>query len=189
MQGGRRNEDCFLLEEPSMKYLLDELLPHILPPDVTFQTIPHHGKRDLEKSIPRKLRGWTEPGDIRFVILHDQDTKDCIQLKRDLLQLCAVTDRPCLVRIACQEMEAWYFGDIEALCSAYNQPKLKAVTEKKKFRIPDAISNPKEALYKLIPDHQQISGAKRVAPYMDIDRNTSVSFQQFVRGVRQMVSR
>ena len=176
----------FLLEEPSMKYLLDELLPRILPPDVTFQTIPHHGKRDLERSIPRKLRGWKEPGDIRFVILHDQDTKDCDSLKQELLQLCAVTDRPCLVRIACQEMEAWYIGDIDALCAAYDRPKLREVIGKKKFRVPDAIPDPKEELYRLIPEHQQISGAKRVAPHMDIERNTSASFQQFVRGVRRL---
>ena len=176
----------FLLEEPSMKYLLDELLPRILPPDVTFQTIPHHGKRDLERSIPRKLRGWKEPGDIRFVILHDQDTKDCVSLKQELLQLCAVTDRPCLVRIACQEMEAWYFGDIDALCAAYDRPKLREVIGKKKFRVPDAIPDPKEELYRLILEHQQISGAKRVAPHMDIERNTSARFQQFVRGVRRL---
>lgn len=169
-----------------MKYLLDELLPRILPPDVTFQTIPHHGKRDLERSIPRKLRGWKEPGDIRFVILHDQDTKDCVSLKQELLQLCAVTDRPCLVRIACQEMEAWYFGDIDALCAAYDRPKLREVIGKKKFRVPDAIPDPKEELYWLIPEHQQISGAKRVAPHMDIERTTSASFQQFVRGVRRL---
>lgn len=169
-----------------MKYLLDELLPRILPPDVTFQTIPHHGKRDLERSIPRKLRGWKEPGDIRFVILHDQDTKDCVSLKQELLQLCSVTDRPCLVRIACQEMEAWYFGGIDALCAAYDRPKLREVIGKKKFRVPDAIPDPKEELYRLIPEHQQISGAKRVAPHMDIERNTSASFQQFVRGVRRL---
>lgn len=169
-----------------MKYLLDELLPRILPPDVTFQTIPHHGKRDLERSIPRKLRGWKEPGDIRFVILHDQDTKDCVSLKQELLQLCAVTDRPCLVRIACQEMEAWYFGDIDALCAAYDRPKLREVIGKKKFRVPDAIPDPKEELYRLIPEHQQISGAKRVAPHIDIERNTSASVQQFVRGVRRL---
>ena len=48
----------FLLEELSMKYLLLELLPRILPENVEFQIIPHNGKRDLEKSIPRKLRGW-----------------------------------------------------------------------------------------------------------------------------------
>lgn len=46
----------FLLEEPSMKYLLDSLLPRILPSDVDFQTIPHSGKRALERSIPIKLR-------------------------------------------------------------------------------------------------------------------------------------
>ena len=78
----------FLLEEPSMKYFLNELLPRILPENVAFQLIPHHGKRDLEKSIPKKLRGWNEPGDIRFVILHDQDNKDCIELKQSLLELC-----------------------------------------------------------------------------------------------------
>lgn len=47
----------FLLEEPSMKYLLDELLPRILPPDVTFQTIPHHGKRDLDKIHTTEIEG------------------------------------------------------------------------------------------------------------------------------------
>ena len=57
---------------------------------------------------------------------------------------------------------------------------------KKKFRVPDAIPDPKEELYRLIPEHQQISGAKRVAPHMDIERNTSASFQQFVRGVRRL---
>ena len=105
----------FLLEEPSMKYLLDELLPKILPEGVLFQTIPHNGKHALEKSIPRKLRAWNEPGDIRFIILHDQDTKDCRKLKQSLLDLCENTGRSVLVRIACQEMESWYFGDLQAL--------------------------------------------------------------------------
>ena len=178
----------FLLEEPSMKYLLDELLPRILPKDIDFQTIPHNGKRDLEKSIPRKLRGWNEPGDIRFVILHDQDTKDCIALKQELLQLCSVTDKPVLVRISCQEMESWYFGDVNALASAYNNPKLKEISQKKKFRIPDAIPSPKEELYRLIPEHQQIAGAKLVAPHMNIANNTSVSFNYFVSGVRRLAS-
>ena len=178
----------FLLEEPSMKYLLDELLPRILPKDIDFQTIPHNGKRDLEKSIPRKLRGWNEPGDIRFVILHDQDTKDCIALKQELLQLCSVTDKPVLVRISCQEMESWYFGDVNALASAYNNPKLKEISQKKKFRIPDAIPSPKEELYRLIPEHQQIAGAKLVAPHMNIENNTSVSFNYFVSGVRRLAS-
>jgi|GEM_PF-4539633 len=31
----------FLLEEPSSKVFLDILLPRLLPPGVTFMTIPH----------------------------------------------------------------------------------------------------------------------------------------------------
>ncbi len=51
----------FLLEEYSMKTLLDELLPRLFP-ELMFQCVAHDGKGDLEKSVPRKLRGWQEPG-------------------------------------------------------------------------------------------------------------------------------
>ena len=179
----------FLLEEPSMKYLLDEILPRILPENITFQTDPHKGKRDLELSIPRKLRGWNEPGDIRFVILHDQDNKDCIELKRQLFEICQKnTDRPFLIRISCQELESWYFGDLNALAQAYQKPNLLQLSRQRKYRVPDAIPMPKEVLRKKLPEHQQISGAKNVAPFMVIERNSSVSFQQFVQGVRRIAS-
>lgn len=169
-----------------MKHLLDELLPRILPQGVLFQTIPHNGKRALERSIPRKLRGWNEPGDIRFVILHDQDTKDCKELKRALLELCKEIDRPVMVRIVCQELESWYFGDLQALAAAYDKPKLNKLSSQKRFRVPDAIPDPKRELYRLLPEHDQISGAKRVAPYMNIEQNTSESFRQFVSGVQRL---
>lgn len=122
----------FLLEEASTKCLLDVLLPKILPKSVEFQTIPHRGKRDLQKSIPRKLRGWNEPGDVRFIIVHDQDAKDCIRLKQELLSLCEGTGKEVLVRIACQEMESWYFGDVNALAIAYGKPKLNQISTQKK---------------------------------------------------------
>lgn len=60
----------FLLEEASMKAVLDIILPQILPESVTFRTIPHCGKSDLEASIPHKLKAWSEP-DTRFVIVRD----------------------------------------------------------------------------------------------------------------------
>ena len=68
-------ELVFLLEETSMKQLLDVFLPKILPVDIAFRTIPHNGKSDLEKSIPIKLRAWK--GDVSFVVLHDKDSNDC----------------------------------------------------------------------------------------------------------------
>ena len=65
----------FLVEEPSMADLLDGLLPRLFPA-LRFQCVPHDGKQDLEKSIPRKLRAWREPG-VRFVVTRDQDSADC----------------------------------------------------------------------------------------------------------------
>ena len=41
----------FLLEEDSMKVLLEGLLPRLMP-DLTFQCLAHEGKQDLEKSVP-----------------------------------------------------------------------------------------------------------------------------------------
>lgn len=99
--------------------------------------------------------------------------------------LCEGTDRQVLVRIACQEMESWYFGDMEALALAYDNPRLSKISAQKKYRVPDEIPSPKEELYRFIPEHHQIAGAKRVAPHMDIERNTSESFRQFVSGVRR----
>ena len=57
-----------------MAILLDQMLPRFFP-ELRFQCVPHDGKRDLMKSIPRKLRGWREPG-VRFVVVQDQDQDD-----------------------------------------------------------------------------------------------------------------
>lgn len=95
----------FLLEEESMKHFLDGILPKILPPDVGFITVPHEGKSDLQKSVPIKLRAWKEPG-VKFVIVQDQDTGDCRELKRKLVELCGDTTQEVLIRIACHELEA-----------------------------------------------------------------------------------
>jgi len=53
------NRLVLLLEEESMRVLLDGLLPRLFP-GLPFQCVPHRGKSDLERSIPRKLRGWRD---------------------------------------------------------------------------------------------------------------------------------
>lgn len=108
----------FLVEEYSMKVLLDGLLPRLFP-TTSFPCVPHEGKQDLEKSIPRKLRAWREPG-VRFAIVRDNDGGDCRRLKDRLRRLAREGQRKdTLVRIACQELEAWYFGSPDALAIAY----------------------------------------------------------------------
>ena len=176
----------FLLEEPSMKYFLDGLLPRILPNEIAFVTISHEGKADLQQSLTSKLKGWNEP-DVRFVVVQDQDSNDCRELKKKLLTLCENSNRDVLVRIACHELEAWYFGDIDALNVAYGVD-LSNIKRKRRFRIPDEIVNPKKELMKLLPEHQQIAGAKKIAPVLNIENNASVSFQMFVKGVKKLIS-
>jgi len=173
----------FMVEEMSMKKVLDILLPQILPENVSFRVIPHEGKGDLEKSIPIKLKAWNIP-DTRFVIVHDQDANDCVELKQNLLNMCKPYGRDVLIRIVCHELESWYFGDLQAVSKAYDKD-LSALIKKRKFRIPDEIMNPKFELYKLIPEHQQLSGAEMISKHMCIDDNISKSFQVFVSGVRR----
>jgi hypothetical protein len=55
----------FLVEEQSMKELLMKIVPRAVGSDVDYLIIPHEGKADLDKSIPRKLRAF--PRGDRFV--------------------------------------------------------------------------------------------------------------------------
>ena len=119
----------FLLEERSMKEVLDVLLPQIIP-NVPFKTIPHSGKSDLQQSIPKKLKAWNTP-DTKFVIVQDQDSANCVELKQHLLNLAEPAGREVLVRIACRELEAWYFGDLNAVSQAYGKDVRKLASKKK----------------------------------------------------------
>jgi len=176
----------FLVEERSMKEFLEILMPKILPESMESPLIiEHNGKSDLAASIPRKLRAWQNPDDI-FIIVHDQDSNDCKKLKNDLFELCKSSKNEFLIRIACKELEAWYFGDLAAVSLAYGKDYTK-ITQKKKYREPDKIANAKEEFRKLIPSHQQIAGAKLIAKHMSIDKNISVSFNVFINGVRKMI--
>lgn len=158
-----------------MKELLDRLLPRFYP-DLEFMCVPHEGKQSLEKSIPRRIRAWREPG-VRFLVVRDNDGGDCIQFKSKLLTLCreAGRDDTC-VRIACQELEAWYIGEPAALARAYSDDKLLKLQDKKNYRYPDRIVNPSKELEKLIPSFQKVSGARRLGQVMTREGNRSPSF-------------
>ena len=175
----------FLLEERSMKALLDDLLPRLIP-EMPFLCIPHEGKRDLEKSIPRKLRAWHEPG-VRFMVIRDNDGGDCLELKNRLTQLCVGAGRgDTLVRIACQELEAWYFGEPAALAKVFENNHLSELGNKAKYREPDAIPNPSKELAKLIPEFKKIAHARRMAAQLSRNGNRSRSYQVTMDGIERM---
>lgn len=175
----------FLVEEPSMRELLNGILPRVLPADMPYRIVAHRGKSDLKKSIPIKLSSWQDP-DTRFVILHDQDSADCKELKSDLQRLCARCPERVLIRIVCRELEAWYWGDLKAVEKAYNK-KLSHLSQKSRYRNADAIENPKKELRRYIPELQQNLGALRISQYMSIQDNTSTSFNVFLRGIESII--
>lgn len=178
----------FLLEEYSMKALLDGLLPRLFP-DLSFQCVPHDGKDDLEKSIPRKLRGWREPG-VRFVIVRDNDRGDCKALKEHLRGLCSVRQNVhCLIRVACQELEAWYLGEPDALAEAFRKESLREIGSRARFRRPDAVPYPASELAKLVPQYQKVSGSRALADHLTRERNRSPSFHAMINGVERLILR
>jgi len=176
-----------LTEEPSMKEALDILLPPLLG-NKEFLVLSHQGKSDLERSIPRKLRGWNETG-AKFLILRDNDGGDCLSLKNHLLELIPERKKKnSLVRIVCQELEGWFLGDLAAVAAADlgASKNLKEQQNKAKFRNPDTLTNAKEELKKLAPQYKQMSGSRAIAKHMTVKANASNSFGQFVSGLQRL---
>lgn len=168
-----------------MKVLLDGLLPRLVP-SLSFLCVPHEGKQDLEKSVPKKLRAWREPG-VRFVVLRDNDGGDCLKLKDWLVTLCRNGGREdTLVRIACQELEAWYFGEPAALAGAFGIERLRDIGAKARYRDPDAVIRPSAEIESLVPEFQKVSGARRMATRLSRDGNRSRSFQALIAGIDRL---
>ena len=169
-----------------MGYLLDVLLPRLFP-GLPFQCVPHEGKQDLEKSVRRKLRAWREPG-VLFCVIRDNDSGDCRRLKARLLQLCKSSGREdTLVRIACQELEAWYLGEPDALADAFGKERLRRIGRKAPYRDPDAVVNPSAEIRKFIPEFQKVSGARRMGGHLTRERNRSSSFHAFLRSIDNLL--
>lgn len=199
----------FLLEEVSAEAALQILLPRMLG-DVTFELHAFQGKTDLIRNLPQRLRGYRNwlPDNCRIVVLLDRDTDDCHQLKRQIDQ-CAheagFTTRSqagigdsfqVLNRIAIEELEAWFFGDTDAIAAAY--PKFNpSIRNRASYRHPDAIAGGTwEALERELQRRGYHMGglaktkaARDIATHMRPERNHSHSFQVFRQGLLSLIER
>jgi hypothetical protein len=74
-----------------MKEFLQVLLPRLLPSKwrihENYFIRSFEGKSDLQNNIASKVKVFSKR-DIGLVILHDQDSNDCILLKKRLTDLC-----------------------------------------------------------------------------------------------------
>jgi hypothetical protein len=121
---------------------------------------------------------------VRFVVVRDNDGGDCLQLKTTLVGLCNDSGRAdALVRIACQELEAWYLGEPEALAQAFGNDGLRGIARKARYRDPDAVQQPSTAIRELVPEFQKVSGARRMSRHLSPSRNSSKSFRVLIAGI------
>ena len=104
--------------------------------------------------------------------------------------ICSVrSEKDWLIRIACQELEAWYLGEPDALAEAFEKESLRGIGSRARFRKPDVVACPADALAKLIPEFQKVSGARLLARHLTRERNRSPSFQSLLSGVERLATR
>lgn len=200
----------FLVEEPSAEVALQNIVPKILGQNVSFAIHPHQGKSDLLKKLPGLFRGYKAwlPENWRIVVLVDADAEDCRKLKAKLEEAAhnagLITKSAAalgsmfqiLNRLAIEELEAWFLGDVEALNATYPRVSLN-LTQKAKYRDPDAIPGGTwEALERELQrvgyypgGLAKVSAAREITAHMKPERNRSKSFQVFQQGLLELFSK
>lgn len=182
----------FLVEEPSITIVLNEILPKIMPAETSFMCITHQGKQDLIKSIPIKLKAFEKFSPAtKFIIIHDQDSHDCKKLKSELVNICQKAGKPnAMIRIICHELESWFLGDLAAVEKAYRLAPntLSKQQTNRKFRNPDQLNSAKQELRNLVKEYYPGTHSKQIAPYLSLTTNTSQSFQIFIKGIHQLLT-
>ncbi|MBD3768257.1 MAG: DUF4276 family protein [Gammaproteobacteria bacterium] len=174
----------FFLEERSAKEFLEGFLPRVLPDGVLFKCIAFEGKQDLEKHLKAKIQGWRMPNTC-FVVLRDQDSANCIDVKQRLKDICVDAGRPdTLVRIVCHELESWFLGNLLAVEQALGLSGLAKKQQQKKFKNPDLLANASEELEKLTGyEYTKVAGSRALGFVMSQHSNCSTSFNHFVSGL------
>lgn len=180
----------FILEEPSARALLESFLPRILPGSIEVQYAVFEGKQDLQKRLEKRLREWQKP-ETRFIVVHDQDSADCLVLKQTLQQHCNQSEKASqtIIRIPCHELESWYLGDLHAVEQALGLKGLEKKQSQEKYRTPDHLTNASEELKKLAKGrYQKIAGSREIGKHLSPEQNQSHSFHVFLQGLDSTVS-
>lgn len=196
-----------LVEDPSTEAALRALAPEVLG-STSFQVYPYQCKHDLLKRLEERLRGYSRwlPPDWRIMVIVDRDNDDCHYLKarlEDIARRGFLTSRstvvgrshPVVNRLAIEELEAWYFGDWDAVRAAY--PRVPpTIPSRAGYRNPDAVRGGTWEAFERVLQRvgyfrgglRKIEAARTVAPHMKPERNRSRSFQVFHAALREMAS-
>lgn len=182
-----------------MEAFLQTLLPRMLPDGPTFEIHAFGGKGDLLGKLDQRLRGYRRwlPPDWRLVVMVDRDNDDCHELKAQLEESAAnaglrtrsqsgAGNWQLVNRVVIEELEAWYFGDWDAVRTAY--PKVNPnLPRQRGYRDPDDIKGGTwEAFERILKRYgyfttglRKIEAAHAVAAHIAVDQNRSQSFARF----------
>ncbi len=183
-----------------MEALLASLVPRMLGDVVTFRLHNFGGKQSLLRKLEARLRGYSAwiPEEHNIIIVLDRDGDDCMELKASIcstIEAAGLSHKSnvmsgstfqCAVRLAIEELEAWIFGDCDALRAAY--PRIPvSLEDRAAYRDPDAIvGGTCEHLERVLQRAGYFAGgipkievAATIAPHMDIWKNRSQSFKVF----------
>jgi hypothetical protein len=190
----------FLVEGPSEVRLLQPWLKRAMKQH-GFSVHPHQGKgtldlarapdarrRGLLDQLPQKLKGFANAldGDCdAVVVLVDADDDDCKWLA-DSIRSAARQVAPKLkvvVRVAVEEVEAFYFGDLSAIHAAFPSADMKRC---RAFE-PDTVVGTWEAFGTAIGSDggNKTRWAEAIGPHLTVDpkRSRSPSFRALLRSV------
>ncbi len=167
---------------------------------------PNKHDQSLLHNLPSRLRAYGDEGrdDVVVVVLVDLDDRhDCNAFKREMMALLSYCQQQpkTLFRIAIEELEAWFFGDQQALKHAYPETRQQVLDE----YIQDSQCGTWEVLADAIyPGGMTALGlhgkrsvrileqkriwAKEICQHLDVQRNQSPSFQAFRDGLRRMAT-
>lgn len=189
----------FHVEEPSMEAFLQAWLGRVLPEGCTFGVHRYPGKHALLRRLGNRLRAYAKwiTCELRIVVVVDRDSDDCKELKSRLEQIChdaglrsrraaGGPDWEVVTRIAIEELEAWYFGDWQAVRQAY--PKVSPnFPNQAPFRDPDAIAGGTWEAFERVLQRRgyfaqglaKVQAAAEVGRHAAPARNRSGSFRAF----------
>lgn len=165
---------------------------------------PNQKNPTLLHNLPSKLRAYGNAGrtDLVVVLLVDLDDRhNCVTFKDELVNLLNYcSQKPAyLVRIAIEELEAWFLGDQQAIKQAYpqvDQSILNAYVQDSQCgtweKLADAIypggshalSQYGKRSVKIL--EQKRIWASKICPFINEHNNQSPSFKAFCDGVKKM---
>lgn len=196
-----------LVEGPSEEAFLNAWLPRFLPSRHSFQIVTHQGKgrlsgdldgkpkpdqRGLLDQLPAKLRAYNKalnPDTDCVLVLVDADDEPCQQLKKRIIKAlrhCAPgIAKATLIRIAVEEIEAFYLGDRRALKLAF--PKTAKLQKLNAYQ-QDSVCGTWERFQDVIGAtfEDKVAWGEKIGEVLDTkwpSVNESASFRHFCAGI------